>query len=159
MPTFHKTQITSVLALTLSLQVLSFPVAAADLPTAAPQSQGLSPTRLARIRDVVQSEVNADRMPGAVILVARKGAKRKAQKQAFKNLVTEGIRNYILVSVYGKSGYASYEVMIYISKETGIMHMQEFRFNGPKRKDSTFSEVRIHPNDPRIPNEVREWYR
>ena len=74
MPTFHKTQITSVLALALSLQVLSFPLAAADLPTAAPQSQGLSPTRLARIRDVVQSEVNADRMPGAVILVARKGA-------------------------------------------------------------------------------------
>jgi CubicO group peptidase (beta-lactamase class C family) len=34
----------------------------------------LSPTRLARLRDVIQNEINADRMPGAVVLVARKGA-------------------------------------------------------------------------------------
>lgn len=69
MQSFHKTRIITVLAL-----VLSLPAFAADLPTASPQSQGLSATRLARIRDVIQSEINADRMPGAVILVARKGA-------------------------------------------------------------------------------------
>ncbi len=69
MQSFHKTRIITVLALALSL-----PAFAADLPTASPQSQGLSATRLVRIRDVVQSEINADRMPGAVILVARKGA-------------------------------------------------------------------------------------
>ena len=69
MQSFHKTRIIGTLVLALSL-----PAAAADLPTASPQSQGLSPTRLARIRDVIQSEINADRMPGAVVLVARKGA-------------------------------------------------------------------------------------
>ena len=69
MQSFHKTRIIAALALALSL-----PAVAADLPSASPQSQGFSPTRLARIRDVIQSEINADRMPGAVILVARKGA-------------------------------------------------------------------------------------
>ena len=90
--------------------------------------------------------------------IAKKGAKRKARKQAFRNLVTEGIRNYILVVVWAKSGYASYEVMIYVEKETGIMKMQEFRFNGQKRKDYKFSEIIIHRNDPRIPSEVKSWY-
>ncbi len=69
MQSFHRTRIIGTLVLALSL-----PAVAADLPTASPQSQGLSPTRLARIRDVIQSEINADRMPGAVVLVARKGA-------------------------------------------------------------------------------------
>ena len=69
MQSFQKTCIIGTLVLALSL-----PAVAADLPTASPQSQGLSPTRLARIRDVIQSEINADRMPGAVVLVARKGA-------------------------------------------------------------------------------------
>jgi CubicO group peptidase (beta-lactamase class C family) len=69
MQSFQKTRIIAALALALSL-----PAVAADLPTASPQSQGLSPTRLARIRDVIQLEINADRMPGAVVLVARKGA-------------------------------------------------------------------------------------
>ena len=69
MQSFQKTRIIGTLVLALSL-----PAVAADLPTASPQSQGLSPTRLARIRDVIQSEINADRMPGAVVLVARKGA-------------------------------------------------------------------------------------
>ena len=69
MRTFHKTRIIAALALALSL-----PAVAADLPTASPQSLGFSATRLARIRDVVQSEINADRMPGAVILIARRGA-------------------------------------------------------------------------------------
>ena len=69
MQSFHKTRIIAALALALSL-----PAFAADLPVASPQSQGFSLTRLARIRDVIQSEINANRMPGAVILVARKGA-------------------------------------------------------------------------------------
>ncbi len=49
------------------------PAYSADLQSGAPQAQGLSPARLARIRDVIQSEINTDRMPGAVVLVARKG--------------------------------------------------------------------------------------
>ena len=69
MQSLHKIRIIAAFALALSL-----PVVAADLPSASPQSQGFSSTRLARIRDVVQSEIDTDRMPGAVILVARKGA-------------------------------------------------------------------------------------
>ncbi len=46
---------------------------AADLPSASPQSQGLSAERLGRVRELFQAEVDAGRMPGAVVLVARKG--------------------------------------------------------------------------------------
>lgn len=46
---------------------------AGDLAAAAPQSQGMSPARLARIHDTLGKEIDADRMPGAVVLVARKG--------------------------------------------------------------------------------------
>lgn len=46
---------------------------AGDLAAAAPQSQGMSPARLARIHDTLSKEIDADRMPGAVVLVARKG--------------------------------------------------------------------------------------
>ncbi|MFY7954725.1 MAG: serine hydrolase domain-containing protein, partial [Burkholderiaceae bacterium] len=46
----------------------------ADLPSASPQSQGLSKERLSRIRSVIETEINANRMPGAVVLIARKGA-------------------------------------------------------------------------------------
>ena len=47
---FHKTNIIATLVLALSL-----PVVAGDLPSASPQSQGLSPARLARLRDVIQT--------------------------------------------------------------------------------------------------------
>jgi hypothetical protein len=91
-------------------------------------------------------------------LPSGRGAKRKARKKAFQNLATEGIRNYILVQVWSKKKIYQYEVMVYVEKETGVMKMQEFKFNGPKRKDYTYSETSIHRNDPRIPNDVRKWY-
>jgi CubicO group peptidase (beta-lactamase class C family) len=47
---------------------------AAELGMAAPAQQGMSAARLSRLGDLVVNEVGADRMPGAVILVARKGA-------------------------------------------------------------------------------------
>ncbi len=47
---------------------------AAELTMSSPQQQGMSAARLARIGDLVMNEIGADRMPGAVILVARKGA-------------------------------------------------------------------------------------
>ncbi len=52
---------------------LAIPVAAADLPTGSPKSQGLSAERLGRIHGVLQNEIDTNRMPGAVVLVARKG--------------------------------------------------------------------------------------
>ena len=47
---------------------------AADIPAASPASKGLVAERLTRIRPVIQAEIDAKRMPGAVLLVARKGA-------------------------------------------------------------------------------------
>ncbi len=46
---------------------------AAELPMSSPQQQGMSAARLSRIGDLVMNEIGSDRMPGAVILVARKG--------------------------------------------------------------------------------------
>jgi len=57
----------------VSLWVLSAGVSAIELAAGLPQSQGMSPTRLARIHDVMQTEVTENRVPGAVVLVARKG--------------------------------------------------------------------------------------
>ncbi len=67
-------------AITLGLVVIgatSLPTThavAAELPMSSPQQQGMSAARLARMGDLVMNEIGADRMPGAVILVARKGA-------------------------------------------------------------------------------------
>jgi CubicO group peptidase (beta-lactamase class C family) len=62
--------IASVLVLALSAVASTW---AADLPTADPQSLGFSPERLARIRPVIQREIEQGQYPGAVMLVARNG--------------------------------------------------------------------------------------
>ncbi|MDO8699607.1 MAG: serine hydrolase domain-containing protein [Rhodoferax sp.] len=46
---------------------------ASFLPTAAPQDAGLCPERTARLMQVLQSEVDRQRLPGAVALIARHG--------------------------------------------------------------------------------------
>ncbi len=61
------------LALALSLSP-AMPSFAGDLPTSPPSLQGMSKERLARIRGVIRTEIDEHRMPGAVVLVARKGA-------------------------------------------------------------------------------------
>jgi CubicO group peptidase (beta-lactamase class C family) len=66
------TRLACALAIALSAAI-TLPAAAADFPTASPQSQGLSKERLSRIRQVIQSEIDANRMPGAVVIVARQG--------------------------------------------------------------------------------------
>src|SRR5687768_13753384 len=49
------------------------PVVGAELPIAQPQEVGLSPDRLARIGQAINREIETNRMPGAVVLIARKG--------------------------------------------------------------------------------------
>lgn len=61
------------LAFALSLPH-ALPSFAADLPVASPAVQGMSQERLSRIGSVIRAEIDANRMPGAVVLVARKGA-------------------------------------------------------------------------------------
>src|SRR6266481_5820339 len=45
----------------------------AQVPAAKPETVDVSPDRLSRIRTVLQKEVDADRMPGAVVTIARRG--------------------------------------------------------------------------------------
>jgi CubicO group peptidase (beta-lactamase class C family) len=58
----------------LLLALTSLPPALAELPTASPASVGLSAERLKRIRPVIQKEIDNQQMPGAVVMVLRKGA-------------------------------------------------------------------------------------
>jgi CubicO group peptidase (beta-lactamase class C family) len=51
----------------------SMTLAAADLPTATPESVGMSAARLSRLDAAVQSDITAGRLPGVVIAVARRG--------------------------------------------------------------------------------------
>src|SRR5262250_4000350 len=54
--------------------ILTAAMAWADaLPTATPEEVGLSSQRLARVTEVVKSEIAKGRYPGAVALVARRG--------------------------------------------------------------------------------------
>ncbi len=59
--------------LSLLLLVCAHPLAAKELRTVSPESVGLSSERLARIGAVMKAHIGADRFPGAVALIARKG--------------------------------------------------------------------------------------
>jgi CubicO group peptidase (beta-lactamase class C family) len=61
------------LALAASLTPV-LPAYADDLQSAPPATQGMSKERLLRIRSAIRAEIDANRMPGAVVLVARKGS-------------------------------------------------------------------------------------
>src|ERR1044072_6365045 len=60
----------------------------ADIPSAAPESLGLSEERLARINPVIEGEIKKGQYPGAVVLVARKG--KVAYFEAFGQLDPAG---------------------------------------------------------------------
>ncbi len=61
---------------------------AADLPSGSPQAQGFSAARLTRIKPVIQAEIDANRMPGAVLLIARKGVVVYADTTGYQNKIT-----------------------------------------------------------------------
>src|SRR5688572_7182458 len=66
----------ALLALPPLFAALAFvaPLALAQpLPTARPEEVGLNPQRLARIRPVLEAEVAEGRIPGAVVMIARRG--------------------------------------------------------------------------------------
>ncbi|MEO0316807.1 MAG: hypothetical protein RL404_484 [Pseudomonadota bacterium] len=79
------------IALGLSVALAALPAAqatAAELPMSSPQQQGMSAARLAKLADFVVNEIGSDRMPGAVILVARKGAIVHADAIGFGDVST-----------------------------------------------------------------------
>jgi CubicO group peptidase (beta-lactamase class C family) len=53
--------------------LVSTTMTAADLPTAAPESVGMSASRLARLDAALQADVTAGKVPGIVVAVARRG--------------------------------------------------------------------------------------
>jgi CubicO group peptidase (beta-lactamase class C family) len=65
--------------------VLSASVFAADFPVGEPDTYGLSAERLARIHQVIQTEIDANRMPGAIVMVARKGFITHAETIGFQD--------------------------------------------------------------------------
>ncbi|CAN1524505.1 AmpC Beta-lactamase class C and other penicillin binding proteins [Burkholderiaceae bacterium] len=74
----HKTLITHAPAmrptlLTAALTLAASSVFAQALPMAKPESVGMSTERLAKIGAALQQEVNDKKLPGAVVMVARKG--------------------------------------------------------------------------------------
>jgi CubicO group peptidase (beta-lactamase class C family) len=71
-------------AVFLTLLVVT-PVVAADLPTAKPEQVGLSSERLDRITQVLRADVERGRIPGAIVLVARKGRVAYLQPVGFRD--------------------------------------------------------------------------
>jgi CubicO group peptidase (beta-lactamase class C family) len=61
------------LAALVSFPLLAQPSSSQPLPTTRPEEVGLDPARLARIKAVLEAEVEANRIPGAVVMVARRG--------------------------------------------------------------------------------------
>jgi CubicO group peptidase (beta-lactamase class C family) len=61
------------------------PAVAADLPTAKPEQVGLSSERLGRIAEALRADVERGRIPGAVVLVARKGRVAYLQPVGFRD--------------------------------------------------------------------------
>lgn len=78
------TRLPIVLILLLSL-LAARPAVAADLPTAKPEQVGLSPERLERIGQVLRADVERGRIPGAVVVVARKGRIAYVQAVGFRD--------------------------------------------------------------------------
>ncbi len=66
-------RLTRRMILPLAVALVCITVTAADLPSAAPQTVGMSSARLARIDAMLQAEVTAGKLPGMVVAVARRG--------------------------------------------------------------------------------------
>ncbi len=64
---------TSLIALALLCPILSGTASRAGLPFTTPEQAGFSSERLARIGQVLNAEIEKGRMPGAVVLLARRG--------------------------------------------------------------------------------------
>jgi len=74
----------ALVTLFLALLVVT-PAGAADLPTAKPEQVGLSSERLGRVAEVLRADVGRGRIPGAVVLVARKGRVVYLQPVGFRD--------------------------------------------------------------------------
>ena len=74
----------SVSALTVLAATVATAAAAQPLPTASPESVGMSTERLAKITTMLRQEIIDKKLPGAVVMVARKG--KLVYSQSFGDL-------------------------------------------------------------------------
>ncbi len=79
--------VTTIFALGLTL-CATLPVGAADLPTAKPEDVGMSSARLARITETLKADVEHGRIPGAVVVIARRGRIAYAEAVGFRDKAT-----------------------------------------------------------------------
>jgi CubicO group peptidase (beta-lactamase class C family) len=77
-------RIIQALVLLLSL-LLATPAVAADLPTAKPGEVGLSSERLERLGQALRVDVEQGRIPGAVVVIARRGRVAFVQVAGFRD--------------------------------------------------------------------------
>ena len=73
------------------------------LPSASPAKVGLSPDRLRRLTDVLQSEIDNQRLPGAVALIARQGKIAQFESLGQQDPATYGL--LFVASGLGLLGY------------------------------------------------------
>ena len=79
----------------------SLTLTAADLPTASPESVGMSSARLSRLDAAVQADIAAGRLPGIVVAVARRGKVVYQKAFGVANLATrEPMRTDALFRLY-----------------------------------------------------------
>jgi len=77
-------RIVQTLVLLLALW-LGIPAFAADLPTVKPGEVGLSSERLERLGQALRADVDKGRIPGAVVLVARRGRVALVEVAGFRD--------------------------------------------------------------------------
>jgi CubicO group peptidase (beta-lactamase class C family) len=80
--------ITRALATVFLTLLLVTAAVAAELPAAKPEQVGLSAERLDRITQVLRADVERGRIPGAVVLVARKGRVAYLQPVGFRDMAS-----------------------------------------------------------------------
>jgi CubicO group peptidase (beta-lactamase class C family) len=73
------------LAAALALAVLAVAGEAQGLPKASPESVGMSAQRLARLSQAMKAEIDQHKLPGAVVLVARRGKLVFAERYGFQD--------------------------------------------------------------------------
>lgn len=89
------------LVLVATAVIAGITVAAADLPTATPESVGMSTARLARLDAALQAEIAAGKLPGIVVAVARRGQVVYQKAFGVANLQTrEPMRTDALFRLY-----------------------------------------------------------
>jgi len=74
-------------ALVLLSLFLATPAFSADLPTAKPGGVGLSSERLERLGQALRADVEKGRIPGAVVLIARRGRVAFVEAAGFRDPV------------------------------------------------------------------------